>query len=448
MPVVPFIIIAYILMACIVFFTFFTAKIAQMKLRTSAWGALGLVLGPIGMVIVSFLPSRRKDGKETNLFRSGFHALPNVSRTVFAALLILLAVVTLGVYLWEGIPKWKENREYENNVGTEVIKQLKFSGSLQGPVASVAAGKDSTYVITDKGDLYTWGYNDLALSMEDKGAAAENVITVGQVDRTTYILKKDGKLFSVNPDGQLTQIGENVKKFDCSDTFGAYVKTTGDVYVWGSNAYGQLSSADIKIDQPRWLCGSAKDVACGARHMLVLKEDGVVMGCGSNVSGALGLPEQPDQVAIKIIASNCKAIACGIDFSMILTNDNILKTCGDNAYGQLGRETEGDANRSFGQAQNGVAAIGAGGRFGWYIADDELFTWGDNQCGQLGRGNTENDSKPEKIMEKVTSVAASNDHLVILANNKIYCCGDNTYGQLGRLNETHFSPTSLVTIKK
>jgi len=59
MPVVPAITIIYVLTVCVVFFSFFTAKIAQMKLRHAAWGILGALFGPFGLLAVSYLPSLR-----------------------------------------------------------------------------------------------------------------------------------------------------------------------------------------------------------------------------------------------------------------------------------------------------------------------------------------------------------------------------------------------------
>ncbi len=451
MPIVPSIIIIYALTIYVVFFTYFTSKIAQMKLRKMYWGVLGMLLGPIGLVAVCYLPSRRKDGKETNPIRSGVRALPGVSRRIFMVLLIITALVFGVIYFIEAIPKWRENAQYEKTIGTTITDQLVYTTTVKGKPQSIAAAGDSTYVITEGGDLYTWGYNHLSLQQQDKGAAAENVVSVAQVGKDVYLLKQDNKLYKINENGEQTKFAENVAKVAGSANYGAFITKSGDLYVWGENIYGQLGTSGQKIAEPLWLAGKVAEVALGGRHLLLLKTDGAVMGCGSNVAGALGLGEQAEVTSLKQIATGCKAIAAGSDFSMILTNDGTLKTSGANDCGQLGRQSEQEKDEEylkFAEVEHGVDAIGAAGKSGWFIKAGELYTWGQNHCGQLGQGNTKTCLLPEKIMKNVSLAAMSYDHLVLVSEDKVYLCGDNCYGQLGRLGETHLSPNAVMLIKK
>lgn len=448
MPIIPALIIIYILAIGVVFFAFFTAKIAQMKLRSLAWGTLGALFGPLGMLAVCYLPSRRKDGKETNPIRSGIRALPGLSRKIFAVLFVLLILVFVGVYLSQAVPKWQENSNYEKSVGSSVMEKLSFVSTVSGEPASIAVGRDTTYLITKEGELYAWGYNDLSLHQQDKGAAASDVSGVAQLGREVYLLKKDHTLYKIDEEGKQTQFATDVVKVSCGSNFGCYLKTSGDVYVWGDNAFAQLGSEGADAQKPLWLCGSAKDISAGGRHLLILKKDGAVYGCGSNVSGALGLKDETGNVTIKQIATNCSAVAAGNDFSLILTKDGVLKSSGANDCGQLAREPKEDAAMVFDEVTTGVDAIGAGGKFGWYIAEEKLYTWGQNHCGQLGTGDTKNAAEPAKVLDKVTAAAASYDHLAALSNGKLFVCGDNSYGQLGSLGEKHLVPTAVITVKK
>ena len=449
MPIVPSIIIIYALTIYMVFFTYFTSKIAQMKLRKMYWGVLGMLLGPIGLVAVCYLPSRRKDGKETNPIRSGVRALPGVSRRIFMVLLIITVLVFGVIYFIDAIPKWRENAQYEKTIGTTITDQLQYTTTVKGKVQSIVAAGDSTYVITESGDLYTWGYNHLSLQQQDKGAAAENVVSVAQVGKDVYLLKQDSKLYKIDEKGEQTKFAENVAKVVGSANYGAFITKSGDLYVWGENNYGQLGTAGQKIAEPVWLAGKVSDVAPGGRHLLVLKTDGAVVGSGSNVGGALGLGEQTEVTSLKQIATGCKAIAAGVDFSMILTNDGTLKTAGANDCGQLGRQSEKpEEYLKFAEVERGVEAIGAAGKSAWFIKNGELSTWGQNYCGGLGQGNTKTCLLPEKIMKNVSLASMSYDHLVLVSEDKVYLCGDNSYGQLGRLGETHLSPNAVMLIKK
>lgn len=453
MPVVPSIIIIYIATVCVVFFTYFTAKIAQMKLRRVYWGALGLLLGPIGMLAVCYLPSRRKDGKETNPIRSGIRALPNVSRKIFVVLLALTALTFGVIYFITNIPKWQENARYEKNIGTSVTDQLVYTSTVKGKPVSVTAGRDSTFVITDKGDVYAWGYNNLSLSQEDKGAAASDVMAVAQVKRDVYLLKKDNKLYKIDENGQSVKFADNVAKVVGGVNFGAFIKNNGDVYVWGDNTFGQLGNTSQDSNEPLWLAGGAADIACGTRHLLLLKTDGSVMACGSNATGALGLAEQSQSVPLKQIATDCKAIAAGSDFSLILTKDGVLKSSGGNDCGQLGRTLNEEKKETpeiyltFGEVATGIETIGAAGKSCWYIFEGNLYTWGQNHCGQLGQGNTDNCPLPKEIMKQVSAVAMSYDHLVLISSDKVFFCGDNSYGQLGKSDVLHLSPNAVISVR-
>ncbi len=449
MPIVPSIIIIYALTIYVVFFTYFTARIAQMKLRKMYWGALGMLLGPIGLVAVCYLPSRRKDGKETNPIRAGVRALPGVSRKVFLLLLVITALVFSVIYFIGAVPKWKENAQYEKNIGTDITDQLQYATTVKGKVQNVVAAGDSTYVITEGGDLYTWGYNHLSLQQQDKGAAADKVVSVAQVGKDVYLLKQDSKIYKIDQTGEQIKFAENVAKVVGGANYGAFITKSGDLYVWGENTYGQLGTAGQEIAEPLWLAGKVSAVALGGRHLLVLKTDGTVLGSGSNVTGALGLAEQSQTIALKQIASGCKAIAAGVDFSMILTNDGILKTSGANERGQLGRQSEqAEEYLKFGEVEHGVEAIGAAGKSGWFIKEGALYTWGQNHCGQLGQGNTKQSPLPQKIMKNVSLASMSYDHLVLISEEKVFFCGDNCYGQLGRLGETHLSPNAVILVKK
>lgn len=454
MPVVPSIIIIYFLTIWVVFFTYFTAKIAQMKLRRPIWGTLGMILGPVGMLAVCYLPSRRKDGKETNPIRSGIRALPGISRKILVVLLVITAITFGAIYFATNIPKWQENAQYEKNIGTSITDRLNLTSTVKGTPVTLAAGMDSTYLVTEDGDLYAWGYNHLSLSLEDKGAAATDVVSVAQVGRDVYLLKKDNKLYKIDENGEQTKFADNVAKVTGSANFGAFIKKSGDVYVWGDNTYGQLGNASGESSkEPLWLAGSAADVVCGGRHLLVLKTDGSVMACGSNATGALGLTDQGELMALKQIATGCKAIAAGTDFSLILTKDGVLKSSGANECGQLGRTFDEEKKETeavyltFGEVATGVEAMGAGGKSGWYIFEGDLYTWGRNHCGQLGQGNTDDAAEPKEIMKDVTGAVMSYDHLVILSSEKVFLCGDNSYGQLGKLGVTHLSPNAVLSIR-
>ncbi len=448
LPVIPSVITVYLVTVSMVFFSFFTAKIARMKLRRSAWGVLGAVLGPVGMLVVCYLPSRRKDGKETNPIRSGFRTLPGVSRKVFLILLILLVLVLGVLYFVTNIPKWEENKRYEQSVGTAIDERLVFTDTVEGTPSAVFTGQDSTYVVTSDNKLYTWGYNAVALNMAEQGAAMTDVCAVSQMGRDVYLLKTDKNLYRYNEKGETVKFADNVKKMVCTASFGAYLLETGEVFVWGNNVYGQMGFEENKVfDIPRPLYKDCTDIAIGTRHLLLLRSNGDVLSCGNNAAGALGVEDQDGFIGLSVIAENCKGIAAGGDFSLILTKDGILKSAGTHESGELGREVKDENNRLFGEVARDVESIGAAGKMGWYMAGGKLYTWGENYCGQLSHDNQDNAFKPQEVMKKVDAVSTSGEHLVVISEGKIYACGNNLYGQLGKLSVTHDELASVVSVE-
>ncbi len=140
--------------------------------------------------------------------------------------------------------------------------------------------------------------------------------------------------------------------------------------------------------------GLKPTIAAGNAHSLAVKQDGTVIGWGSDSYGQLGnnsaLDDQSTPVAVSG-TSGIVAIAAGGYHSLALKSDGTLLSWGYDVYGQLG---DGGTNAS--QATpvavsntGGIAAITAG--FGHSLAVKQnatLLGWGYDSVGQLGDGGT------------------------------------------------------------
>ena len=76
-----------------------------------------------------------------------------------------------------------------------------------------------------------------------------------------------------------------------------------------------------------------------SNHSLILKNDNTLWGCGDNYYGELGLGDGTNRTTFTQITTNTndiKKISCGFDHIVILKNDDTLWGCGRNDYGQLG----------------------------------------------------------------------------------------------------------------
>lgn len=74
------------------------------------------------------------------------------------------------------------------------------------------------------------------------------------------------------------------------------VKSNGDLWGMGFNAYGQLATGDNyarALGVPRKsVVTDVKKVACGEKHTLILKNDGTVWACGYNEHGETGVGDE------------------------------------------------------------------------------------------------------------------------------------------------------------
>lgn len=204
-------------------------------------------------------------------------------------------------------------------------------------------------------------------------------------------------------------------------------------------------------------------ICAGGYHSLISGQDKngqlLIAACGANAHGQLGTSDELNrhQFTLVQLPEDIKSIAdikAGIRHSVILGQDQnnkyIVLTCGINHLGQLGLGEQPSANRftpvSLPEGMQTVNLIGAGGYHTIICGksqDNEpmVALCGYNEFGQLGTGNNTNqplftmiDLPPE--MTAVDDVLAGERHTIIVGRTKtnqpvLAGCGQNTNGQLG-----------------
>ena len=183
-----------------------------------------------------------------------------------------------GVYTWGANRKGQLGDGFLNSCPTpQLLPQLRHR-----PVVEIACGEAHTLVRTVGGNVYCWGDNGQGqLGLQDtKPRLRPELIRSLRASRVSAIAA--GKLHS------------------CA------VAPSGLLFVWGSNAFGQLGVAHAvsDTDVPKYLDtptvveklrpGGApgdkpRTVSCGTAHTLVLLENGIVYAFGLNSCGQLGL---------------------------------------------------------------------------------------------------------------------------------------------------------------
>ena len=168
----------------------------------------------------------------------------------------------------------------------------------------------------------------------------------------------------------------------------------GDVYAWGLNDNGQLGVGDLqsrtaptKVTLPR----PAIAVAAGRQFSLALLDDGRVWAWGANNLGQLGNSSRdaaPTPVTVSIL-TDVVQIAAGNNHALALRGDGSVWAWGANAAGQLGEGTFKPSRFPVPTGLTQIVRIRAGGDSSSGISRRRaLYVWGENSDGQLGLGTT------------------------------------------------------------
>lgn len=263
-------------------------------------------------------------------------------------------------------------------------------------------------------------------------------------------------------DHQIVQVASSSSASGQAFTY--VVTNTGQVHTFGTSATGGLAQGqDVRNSAPmllRFTKGvKVKQVALGARHALLLSDEGHVYSAGDNSRGQLGLGQgrkrvkmisSPEPVGGDLETQPVKLLAVG-DFHALATLERggALYSWGANADGQLGLGTAADQDtpqvvRDLQDANLNHLACGARHSLVVSANGGQLWGFGSNTQGQLGLGpNTFIEGQQRSLPALCTAlsgqrglqitqiVSAANHSLVLTKVGEVFAFGDNSYGQLG-----------------
>lgn len=207
-----------------------------------------------------------------------------------------------------------------------------------GPVTEIAAGSLHSLVMTSTGQLYAFGDNQFGQLGNATNEGTE------EPNPTPTLVTLPGAI------GPVTQIA-------AGGFHSLALTSTGQLYAFGENRYGQLGNAtNENTEEPNptptlvtlpGATGPIAQIAAGYKHSLALTSSGQLYAFGENRYGQLGDETNtrtgepnptPVPVTLPGTTGRVGQIAAGAFHSLALTSTGQLYVFGWNIFGQLGDE--------------------------------------------------------------------------------------------------------------
>ncbi|KAL0333258.1 UNVERIFIED_CONTAM: Ultraviolet-B receptor UVR8 [Sesamum angustifolium] len=287
------------------------------------------------------------------------------------------------------------------------------------PIIKAAAGWAHCVSVTDKGELYTWGWKECVPS--------------GKVPRCWTSMKTREDETSTKQSSTITEPGSPQSHSTKSTSVSVSCqndKSSGDETmkrrkVITQPEYEASIPADETLSLPPCLVNldpgvMIASVAAGGRHTLALSDGGQVWGWGYGGEGQLGLGSRIKMVASPHLIPCIDLSSNEIDSSVAINQETVC----------VGAEQR----KSIG---NYIKGIACGGRHSAAVTDAGVllaFGWG--LYGQCGQGNTDDLLRPTCVASllgtQIEAVAAGLWHTICIgADGRVHAFGGNQFGQLG-----------------
>eukprot|EP00727_Mastigamoeba_balamuthi_P006274 m51a1_g2266 hypothetical protein (760) ;mRNA; r:345158-348398 len=242
-----------------------------------------------------------------------------------------------------------------------------------------------------------------------------------------------------------------VASISCGSMTTTAVLESGELFVWGSNKYGELGlNTRTTVEKPQvnpfqWQGKRILQVHSGYSHSIALLNTGELLGWGKNDDGQLGIAEtrakpSPQPITAFNMSRRVLSLAVGSSHNMALLQNGSLYAWGHNDYGQLGL---GDTiNRSvpqpvpgFPRAEGRVLQVACGDLHTVVLLDDgSVFWWGADRGAVQSQPQQMKfeDSEQRQQRCRVARVCCGGFHTAALTEDgTLFTWGKNDRGQLG-----------------
>ena len=329
--------------------------------------------------------------------------------------------------------------EHEGRVlvmGSDEFSQLGLSTSTaqdipvaldtlgEARAADIAAGAKHSVVVTLAQECATWGKDTSGCT----GHGLSGTNRTHDVPRWMY---------------WMTNATTKVVSCAAGDAHTFLKTASGHVYSFGSGTYGQLGHGDgetcakPKLVEPIYKL-NVSSIACGGNSTLILTNDGLVYGCGSNSHGQLGSGDFTSVFLPRRLAHNelVGGVPTTIDIKELYMDSHDIERRFVEEMAAL--TVKGDSKtRTTENIQSKVIQVTMGKAHTVLLSErGRVYVCGRGDRGQLGLGTTENQCSVTLVSSivnvRISQIAAGEAHTVMMTTlGDVFVCGSNDFGQLG-----------------
>jgi alpha-tubulin suppressor-like RCC1 family protein len=283
-----------------------------------------------------------------------------------------------------------------------------------GTVTQIAAGTDFSLAVTSSGQLYAFGSNSEGQlgNATDLGTSSANPTPT----LVRVLMRVEGATRERNATPRLVPtLFERFVAVAAGAEYALAVTSTGQLYSWGADGSGQLGRAagtsnytPAPVSLPG-ATGPVTQIAAGDASSFAVTSTGQLYSFGDNQYGQLGrnTPGEDDPTPTRVSLPNANSavtqVASGGDQTLVVTANHALWTFGSNEYGQLGLPSGvgyqvNPTPAPVPGVPDDVAAISAGSDFSLALTSTgQLYSFGVNYYGQLGRDTNSGTSVPNPM---------------------------------------------------
>jgi alpha-tubulin suppressor-like RCC1 family protein len=219
-----------------------------------------------------------------------------------------------------------------SNDNSEIEAAL-FEGLCGKEIVDFASSNSHAIALNENGRLFSWSW------INSKYGIDFSLERPAMVDNTPKLVENLKNEF--------------IQSVCCGSDHILCLTRNAEVFAWGNNEWGQIGcgSSDRDIYEPIKLqyfnIIKVIEISSGAYHCIALTSDGKAHSWGRNHHGQLGISCHKDLNAphvINIPGILFKKVSCGAKHSLLLSENGSIYAFGSNEYYQLARKEKADSN--------------------------------------------------------------------------------------------------------